>query len=142
MQTAFFIRLDGKLQSIPFEDVLFISAKNNYCEIVTTGKKKYLVYVTMTCLEQRLPDDMFIRVHRSYIISIKKIEWLNCNKMAIEGHEIPVSKEGHKEVLRHILIICPDSDDRPRQEIEAMSLKEHKENNEQDTKIQSITTKK
>jgi DNA-binding LytR/AlgR family response regulator len=121
MQTAFFIRIDGKLESISFDDVLYISAKNNYCEIVTITKRKYLVYVTMSCMEQKLPRDLFIRVHRSYIISVKKINWLNCNKMAIEGQVIPVSKEGHREVLQRILIICPEGENNSKQENTTMS---------------------
>lgn len=123
MQTAFFIRVDGRLKSISFDDVLYVSAKNNYCEIVTAGKKKYLAYVTMNCMEHKLPGELFIRVHRSYIISIKKIDWLNGNKMAIEGQEIPVSREGHREVMQRILIICPEVDNRLKQASEEISIK-------------------
>jgi two-component system LytT family response regulator len=108
MQNAFFIRLDGKLESISFDDVLCIVAKNNYCEIVATRKRKYLAYVTMNCMEQKLPSNLFIRVHRSYIISINKIAWLNGTKLSIEGMEIPVSKQGHKQVMKRILVICPE----------------------------------
>lgn len=109
MQDAFFIRIDGRLQSILFDDVLYISAKNNYCEIVTT-KRKYLAYLTMSCMEQKLPNNLFVRVHRSHIVAIKQIAWINGSKLAIGEQEIALSKEGCKEVMRRVFVISPEVD--------------------------------
>lgn len=73
MQTAFLIRTNGKLKFIAFDEVLYITAKNNYCEIVTTKKRKLLAYVTLGYMQQKLPDNLFCRIHRSHIISLKRL---------------------------------------------------------------------
>lgn len=123
MQNAFFIRLDGRLQSISFDDVLYISAKNNYCEIVT-AKRKYLAYLSMSCMEQKLPNSLFIRVHRSHIIAVKQIAWINGSKLAIGEHEIPLSKEGYKEVLRRVFVISPEFDQNCKCDLVGNEIKE------------------
>lgn len=128
MQTAFLIRVNGRLKNIPFDDVLFITARDNYCEIVTIKKKKWLTQVTMHSMEEMLPQNLFLRVHRSYIISLSKIDWLDGNNVEIDEYKIPVSKAGHKGITKRSLIICPEHDKKLKNEIERISVNERAEN--------------
>ena len=105
MQTNFFIRIEGKIQSIPFDSVIFISSKKNYCEIVTT-EQKYLTYGMISSFERQLPKNMFCRVHRSFIISLQKIDWFKHDHvMLVDERKIPINKAGYKAIQERILIV-------------------------------------
>jgi len=108
MQTAFFIRMNGKFQAIPFANVVYITAKKNYCEIVTTANKKFMTYGSISCMEQKLPENMFCRVHRSYIISLQKIDSFDSNHVVVNQEKLPLSKDGFEKVLQRVLLICPE----------------------------------
>lgn len=125
MQTAFFVRVEGRLKYFPFEDVLFISARDNYCEIVTVDQKKWLTHLTLTYLEQKLPENLFLRVHRSYIISLRKIDWLDHNLVIIGKHEISVSRRGCAAIKQRTLIVCPEYDKELKREVEGMTTDQY-----------------
>lgn len=125
MQTAFLVRIDGKLKYIPFDDVLFIAAKDKYCEIITVKKKKWLTRVTMDYLQKRLPENLFVRIHRSHIISLNKIDWLECNLVEIAEYKLAVSKEGYKAITERALVICPELDKKMKTEIRRLSVEQY-----------------
>src|SRR5438309_5134288 len=104
MFTAFFVRLGGKLLSFPFDEALYITAKNNYCEIVTT-KRKCLVYISLGCFEEKLPENLFCRVHRSYIIAVQKIKAFDHSHVEIENHTLPINRSGYEAICKRLLII-------------------------------------
>ncbi|MGN6490407.1 MAG: LytR/AlgR family response regulator transcription factor [Agriterribacter sp.] len=110
MQTAFLVRVNGKLKYIPFEDVLFIIAKDKYCEIITVKKKKWLTRATMNYIEKKLPKNLFVRVHRSHIISLNKIDWLDYNIVEIGEYKLAVNKQGHEAITEKTLVLCPEFD--------------------------------
>jgi DNA-binding LytR/AlgR family response regulator len=105
MRTSFFIRVDGRIQAIQFEDVLSISSKKNYCEIVTV-KGKLITYGTISCFEVQLPKNLFCRVHRSHIISLQKINYFKFDHVVLAGEKkLPLTKAGYKVLLEQILLI-------------------------------------
>jgi len=108
MHTAFFIRMNGKFQAIPFDSVLYITSKKNYCEIVTVTKKKFVTYGSISYFELKLPENLFCRSHRSYIISLQKIDSFDSNNVVVNKEELPLSKEGYEKVLQRVILICPD----------------------------------
>jgi DNA-binding LytR/AlgR family response regulator len=98
----FFVRCDNKYEKIFFDDVSHIEALQNYAIIHALGRK-LITYITLTSLENQLPADRFIKVHKSFIVSVSHVT-------AIEGHEIimaqariPVSRTLHDEVIQKIL---------------------------------------
>lgn len=123
MYNAFFVRTNGKLTAFPFDELLFITAKNNYCEIVTT-KKKAFVYVTLSCLQEKLPENLFCRVHRSHIIALKRIDSFDHNHIEIGGKSLPMSKSGFEAVTRRVLIICSALDEKQQTDSETMNSNE------------------
>lgn len=98
----FFIKADNKLVRILFDEVLFVEALQNYVTIHTTGKK-YMTYLTFKSVEDYLPGDKFIKVHKSYIISASKVDSIEGNEIRIGQHHIPVSRNQKDEVMEKLL---------------------------------------
>ena len=96
-----FIKSDGKHEKINFDDILYIEGAQNYC-IIKTKERKFLTYTSLGTLEQFLPKKSFIRIHKSYIISITKISALVGNEIKIINVSLPVSKS-YKSVLMDII---------------------------------------
>ncbi|UII33955.1 LytTR family transcriptional regulator DNA-binding domain-containing protein [Fulvivirga ulvae] len=101
------VRLGSKIVIISLDKIDFIEAQDDYVAIHSEGKK-YLKQLTMKYLESSLPENQFVRVHRSFIVSISSIDRLEAMSkdtyMAIlkTGIKIPVSRSGYgslKEVL-------------------------------------------
>jgi DNA-binding LytR/AlgR family response regulator len=97
-----FIKSDNKLVKIFYHDILFVEALQNYVTIHTSNKK-YITYLTFKSMEESLPADQFIRVHKSFLVSASKIESIEGNIVRIGSHEIPISRTIKEEVLEKLL---------------------------------------
>ncbi len=90
--------VEGDYARIMLEDILWLKAAGDYVEIVTESKK-YLVRATMQALKENIPDKKnFLRVHRSYIIPMRKIEAFQGNNLLINGTKIPVGDTYQKQI--------------------------------------------
>ena len=98
----FFIKADNKLVKIMFDDVLFAEALQNYV-IIHTKEKKFITYLTFKSMEDYLPADKFIKVHKSYIISAQKVDGIEGNDILIGQHYIPISRNLKDEVMEKLL---------------------------------------
>ena len=87
----FFVKADGGLVKIFFEEILFIEALKEYVKIVTKDKS-VITYHTISGLEEKLPAGKFYRIHRSYIVSIKAITSIEGFAVRIDKHELPISR--------------------------------------------------
>jgi DNA-binding LytR/AlgR family response regulator len=87
----FFVKADGGLVKIFFDEILFIEAQKEYVKIITK-EKAVITYHTISGLEEKLPAGKFYRIHRSYIVNIKAITAIEGFTVKIEKHEIPVSR--------------------------------------------------
>lgn len=99
-----FIKSDGKLVRLNNDDILYIESMGDYVKFVT-GDKKYVTHNTIKNLEERVNKQCFIKVHRSYIINIDKIDDIRENDLFIKGNEIPISKAHRGEVMKRLNII-------------------------------------
>ena len=99
-----FIKCEGKLVRLNNDDILYIESMGDYVKFVT-GDKKYVTHNTIKNLEEKVNRQTFIKVHRSYIININKIDDIRENDLFIKGNEIPVSKAHKSEVLKRLNII-------------------------------------
>ncbi len=93
----FYVRTDAKIVRIPYEKILFVEALADYV-IIQTELKKHIVHFTMKGIVNRLPEDEFVRTHRSYIVNLDKIEALEDNSLLIEEKYIPIGAS-YKEAL-------------------------------------------
>lgn len=98
----FFIKSDNKLIKIKYDDMLFAEALQNYVAICTKDKK-HITYLTFKSIEENLPQDQFLKIHKSFIVSISKIESIEGNEITIGSHKLPVSRTSKDEVMEKIL---------------------------------------
>ncbi len=87
----FFVKADGGLVKIFFEEILFIEALKEYVKIVTKDRS-VITYHTISGLEEKLPFGKFYRIHRSYIVNIKAITSIEGYLVKVNKHELPVSR--------------------------------------------------
>jgi DNA-binding LytR/AlgR family response regulator len=99
-----FIKSDGKLVRLNNDEILYIESMGDYVKFVTIDKK-YVTHNTIKNLEEKVNRQTFMKVHRSYIINISKIDDIRENDLFIKGNEIPVSKAHKSEVLKRLNII-------------------------------------
>lgn len=89
--TKIFIKEDKKYYQIKLKDILFIEAYGNYVKINMVDRM-IVSHQTLTSFTHNLPENQFIRVHKSFIISIDKIELIEANRIHIRDHKIPIGK--------------------------------------------------
>jgi DNA-binding LytR/AlgR family response regulator len=99
--SGLFIKEDHITYSIAFEKILFVEAYGNYLKIYSP-EKTYVIRETLQNILDKLPEKQFIRVHKSYIVSIQKIKKIIGNVVHIEGHEIPVGNTFKSELANRL----------------------------------------
>ncbi|MCV9927878.1 LytTR family DNA-binding domain-containing protein [Flavobacterium sp. LS1R49] len=90
-QQYLFIRADYSLMKIILSDILFIEGLDDYLKIHIQNQKSIVARMTLKALLQKLPEIEFVRVHRSFIVSVSKIEKVRNKVIHINQDEIPVS---------------------------------------------------
>jgi len=87
----FHVKAEGKLYQVEQNDILYFEALGDYVQVITMSKK-LVTHDTMRNIEDNLPSRRFLRVHRSYIISLEKIEFVEGNRVKIGEDFIPVGQ--------------------------------------------------
>jgi DNA-binding LytR/AlgR family response regulator len=85
-----FIRDSNIVRRLKFDDILFAEAMGDYVKL-HTDQKFFAIHTTLKTVEERLPANKFIRVHRSYIVAIIKIDTIQDGALVINGKPIPVA---------------------------------------------------
>jgi DNA-binding LytR/AlgR family response regulator len=98
----FFIKADNKLIKLFYNDILFVEALQNYVAIHTKDKR-YITYLTFKSIEEYLPADSFIKIHKSYIVSAARIDNIEGNVIRIGDHQVPISRTAKDEVMEKLL---------------------------------------
>lgn len=89
-----FIKSDYKLLRINFDDVKYIEGMSEYIRIHLTNGKPVMTLLSVKSIEDQLPSDRFMRVHRSYIVNLTKISVIERNRIIFDGNVyIPVSDQ-------------------------------------------------
>lgn len=99
---SFFVKCDQKYEKIYFDDILFIQAMQNYVTI-HTKQRKYITLMFLKNVEQNLAGQDFLRVHKSFIVSLSKIDGIEKTKILIQSHQIPISRNFRPQVMQRIL---------------------------------------
>jgi len=93
----FYIKANGSLVKLFFDDVLYAQSMKDYIKIVTVNKQ-YLTHLTMQSLLNLIPSTLFRRVHRSYVINLEQIGIIHKDKVVVGNVEIPLG-ENYKSKL-------------------------------------------
>ena len=97
----FFVKEDGVSKRIDYADLLYVNSFGNYVRLYTTTGK-HLVADTMKNLEDTLPSDRFLRIHKSYLINLGKVDRAHGKMVVIGGQELPVGNAYRQGLLERL----------------------------------------
>jgi two-component system, LytTR family, response regulator len=97
----FYVKADFQIVRIDFREILFVEGMKEYVQIHTENRK-VMTHITMLKMCEILPSDAFMRVHKSYIINLQKIDRIQGNQLFIRGKQVFVSKSNRNDLLERI----------------------------------------
>ena len=99
-----FIRVDGEWRNIAIDQITYVSGMKDYVLFYLDGEKKPLIsHLTMKAVEEMLPSNKFLRIHRSYIVAVDKIQKVDRNDCVYIGEEIIHIPDGYLQTFRIFL---------------------------------------
>jgi DNA-binding LytR/AlgR family response regulator len=93
------IRADYKLNKIAYSDIVYIEGLDDYVKIHLSDGKKITARISMKSILEKLPENLFIRVHRSYIVPLKNIKSIQNKVLYLDELEIPIGDTYRASVL-------------------------------------------
>lgn len=99
-----YVNIDRRLVKIHIPDIYLIEAKGDYINI-KTETKNHIVHTTMKKIEDKLPDSLFLKIHRSFIINLKKIIDIEDNSVLIKKEVVPVSRSNRAELMNRLNLL-------------------------------------
>lgn len=90
-----FVKSNLKKRKIFLSNLKYVEALGDYVKLIMDNSDAVVVLATMKSFEQQLPSERFLRVHKSYIVNLKKVERYNSRNIEIDNEQIPVSR--HKK---------------------------------------------
>ncbi len=87
-----FLKVDKKLVRIKYNDIYFIESLKDYIKVFTS-EGDFLAHKSLTSITEELPQNKFLRIHRSFTVSLDKIEALEGNSVLIKGKRIPIGRK-------------------------------------------------
>ena len=96
-----FVRADRKMVKIDFNEILYLESLSDYVKIVTSNKT-IVTRETISNLEEKLPSKQFMRVHRSFVVSIQNIGSYTNEFVEIDKKAIPISRSYKESVLQKL----------------------------------------
>jgi len=94
-----FIKSDKMHHQVLLRDILFIEACGNYCAVQLVDKK-LMTYQKISTFEEELPTEQFIRIHKSYLCAINKIEKIGQKSLFTNQHELAIGQSYRKYILK------------------------------------------
>lgn len=98
-----FVKSEYKIRRINFNDILYIEGLKDYIKVFVKGENKAILSLSsMKAVEQKLPEEKFMRIHRSYIVNLEKIDTIERSRIVFGKEYIPVSDQ-YKEKFQAYL---------------------------------------
>jgi DNA-binding LytR/AlgR family response regulator len=98
----FFIKSNNQIEKVYYDELVYAEAMLNYV-MLHTAAKKMMVYVTIKSLEEQLPADIFIKVHKSFIVNMNKIRSIEGNVLDMGTGKITISQSLREKVINEIV---------------------------------------
>jgi len=99
-----YVNIDRRLIKINIPDIYLIEAKGDYIS-VKTDSKNHIVHSTMKKIEEKLPKELFLKIHRSYIINLRRIIDIEDSSVLIAKDVIPVSRSNKPELMKRLNLL-------------------------------------
>ena len=97
-ESFIYVKENKKVVKVYLSEIRFIEGLSEYVQIYT-DKRKIITKTSMTLMEEKLPAENFLRIHKSYIVSVSKIEAFTANTIEIQGKELPIGRNYKNAVL-------------------------------------------
>ncbi len=98
MDNYFFVKSGYKIQKILVDEIIYVESMGDYIRFYLDDKK-IVVLLSLSKIIELLPSDKFIQIHRSYIINIEKINFIQNNIISLGQYQLPISKSRKKELM-------------------------------------------
>lgn len=102
--TYIYFRTDRKMVRVYLDDILYVESLKDYIKVVTTARQ-IITKQAISVLENLLPVDKFLRIHRSYLVSVRWIESFTSEDVQIGSKELPIGRMYHHEVNKALKIL-------------------------------------
>lgn len=97
-----YLKVDKDMKKVFVNNIQYIESWKNYIKIFLTGDKNFLVKQSISAMENLFSEHKFMRVHRSYIISLDKVSGYNNISLQLGGHEIPIGRLYKQAVMERL----------------------------------------
>jgi two-component system LytT family response regulator len=97
-----YVRSEYRLIRIEMEAIEYIESVENYLKVILKNDKPIITSMTWKELLHNIPKDMFIRIHRNYVIPISKIKWVKSKRVSLPGIELPISESYLPDVRKFL----------------------------------------
>lgn len=94
-----YFKVNKQVKKVFLKDIVYIESIKDYVKIVTTDKP-LITYQRLSYMEEKLPENKFLRIHKSYIIAIDRISGYNNDLINIEGYELPLGRSYKQGFLK------------------------------------------
>ncbi|PKQ61137.1 DNA-binding response regulator [Labilibaculum filiforme] len=101
-QPFIFVKSDKKMVKVFLHEILYIESQRNYVSIYLENNKEIVTLNTISNIQEKLPESNFLRVHRSFIIAINKIETYSSSIIGINSKQIPIGRN-YKSIVMDVL---------------------------------------
>ena len=105
LECELYIRTNGKLVKLKYEEISFIETMDDYLIINTDESVKHIIHSTLSKMNDKLKGRTFLKVHRSYIINLEKINSIEDTHVMIQKKIIPVSKAHRKLLMEKVNLL-------------------------------------
>lgn len=103
-EDTLFLKTDYKVIRIDVKDIRYVQSMSEYLKIFLEGRAKpVIVLLSMKKMEERLPENQFMRIHRGYIINLKKIQEVNKNRVIMDEETYLPIGDNYKEAFNSYL---------------------------------------
>lgn len=96
-----FVRSNRRMLKVDFSDILYVESYSDYIKIHLENET-IVTRETISAIEAKLPKTKFIRIHRSYIVCLSKIQSFTNEEVTVNRKALPISRSYKKEVLKHL----------------------------------------
>lgn len=93
-----YVKENKKVIKVHLNEILYVEGLSEYVQIYTE-KKKIITKTSMTNMEEKLPQADFIRIHKSFIVSMSKIEAFTSHSIEVPGKELPIGRSYKNAVV-------------------------------------------
>lgn len=98
----FYVKSENRLVQVEFSKLLYVECVKDYLRLHVQDQRPIMTLMTMKTMEEYLPCPMFMRIHRSFIVQVSKINYINKGSVEIAGNNLPVSDSYRERFLSYI----------------------------------------